>query len=71
MQNFEALDDPLSAPAAAGFLGIADSTFYRYLRRGDGPEHYRICGLIRIEKAAFREWLQSQKRDGAKPKGSA
>jgi len=61
------LPDPCSVPEAADALGIAESTFYRYLRTGDGPEHFRICGLIRIEKSAFRHWLDARRHEKGDP----
>lgn len=61
--QYDDLDDPLSVTQAADFVGVDKSTFYAYLREGKGPVHYRICGVIRIDKAEFRRWVES-KRNG-------
>jgi len=68
------LPDPCSVPEAADALGISESTFYRYLRRGEGPAHFRLCGLIRIERAALLEWLEARRKPAGSPddhKGAA
>jgi excisionase family DNA binding protein len=67
MPQFDDLSDPCSVPEAAAAVGISESTFYRYLRCGEGPEHYRISGLIRIDKSALRSWLEARRHDAGTP----
>ena len=63
MPQFDDLSDPCSVPEASDATGIPESTLYRYLRAGDGPAHYRICGLIRIDKRELCEWFEAHRRE--------
>jgi excisionase family DNA binding protein len=46
---------------AADMLGVKPGTLRSWLRRGDGPPHYRLGGLIRLRGREVAAWRESQR----------
>ena len=49
----------LSTKEAAAYLTASASTLYRWRRAGEGPEYFRVGGILRYRRSDLDSFLQN------------
>jgi excisionase family DNA binding protein len=65
----EAEDSLIGVSAVAKMLGVSPRTVQRWVADGDILEPYRIVGVLRWNRKALAEWIESTKLSRQVPLG--